>query len=139
MFRSILQIESERIRRVLRFFLVGVATGLFYMASVVLMVRFLQMNESHAAGLSYFLLLPPNFLAHKRAVFMSRSPFSIEVLRYAVMHIVAALVSIALMVLFSAGLGYPDWISSIFVILTVAVMNFIMMHRWVFSHSTAER
>ena len=120
------------LRRLLRFALVGAVTGGIFAALVAVFVDMLGLAEGVAAGLAYVLLLPPNFLAHKKTVFRSRNPALPEWLRYLGMHLFTAGVSMAVMTLVTGPLALPHWIGSIAVIAAAPVINLVLMEFWVF-------
>lgn len=118
--------------RLLRFGSVGAATGLVFAGLVALMVDGVGLRESHAAGLAYLALLPPNFLAHKHSVFRSRQPALPEVLRYLGMHAIALLSSMAVMAALTGPLGMSHWVGSVVVIGVVPLISLALMELWVF-------
>ncbi|MCC5993132.1 MAG: GtrA family protein [Rhodobacteraceae bacterium] len=122
--------------RLIRFVFVGAATGLLFAGLVALMVDGLGLRESHAAGLAYIALLPPNFLAHKHSVFRSRQPAWPEVLRYLGMHAVALLSSMGVMAALTGPLGLSHWLGSVAVICVVPLINLALMELWVFPGKT---
>lgn len=118
--------------RLIRFALVGALTGTVFAGLVAILVDGLGLREGIAAGLAYVLLLPPNFLAHKKAVFRSRRPALPEWLRYLVMHCITAGISMAVMTLATGPLQLSHWVGSIAVIAAAPVVNLILMEFWVF-------
>lgn len=118
--------------RFARFAIVGGTTGLMFAGLVAVAVDGLGMRNSLAAGLAYLVLLPLNFIAHKRGVFRSRGAALPELLRYLAMHAMAFLLSIGVMGALTGPMGASHWLGSCAVIGVVSLFNLIVMEFWVF-------
>lgn len=119
----------------IRFGIVGGATSAAYALVVAGLVRLV--SEPVAAALAYLVLLPVNYLGHRRATFRSRAPGGAELLRYLAVHGLTLLACMAVMQGVTAGLGASHWAGSAAIVVMAPVLNFVLMHLWVFRRETA--
>lgn len=116
--------------RLIRFGLVGGTTSAAYALVVAGLVRWV--SEPVAAALAYLALLPLNYIGHRRATFRSDAPRRPEQLRYLLMHAVTLVACMATMQGITAGLGASHWAGSAAIIVLAPILNFALMHLWVF-------
>lgn len=118
--------------RLIRFAAVGASTSAAYALVVAGLVDFV--TETTAAALAYLALLPVNYLGHRRATFRSRAPTRPELLRYLAVHGITLLACMAVMLAVTAGLGASHWAGSAVIVVMAPVLNFVLLHLWVFRH-----
>lgn len=116
--------------RLIRFGAVGATTSAAYALVVAALVP--SVSEATAAALAYLALLPVNYLGHRRATFRSRAPSRPEMMRYLAVHAVTMATCMAIMHGVTAGLGQSHWAGSAIIVVLAPVMNFALLHRWVF-------
>jgi putative flippase GtrA len=116
--------------RLIRFGLVGGMTSAAYGLVVAGLVSWV--SEPVAAALAYLALLPLNYIGHRRTTFRSDAPRWPEQLRYLMMHAVTLVACMAAMQGITAGLGASHWTGSAVIIVLAPVLNFALMHLWVF-------
>ena len=125
--------SADQQARLIRFAVVGGATSLGYGILVVVQVECLRISAPAAAGLSYLLLMPLNYMGHRRATWRSAAPKRQEVQRFVLAHGVTMLACTALMAVVNGGLGWPYWTGSALIIVLAPVMNFVLFELWVFT------
>jgi putative flippase GtrA len=123
--------------RLIRFAAVGGSTSAAYVLIVAGLVGLVY--EPAAAALAYLVLLPVNFYAHRRATFQSRQPTRPELVQYLAMHGVTLVACTVAMWLVTGGLGGIHWVGSAVIVVLTPVMNFAMMHLWVYRNVTPEK
>ncbi len=116
--------------RMIRFGAVGGVTSAAYALVVAGLVAWV--SEPVAAALAYVALLPVNFLGHRRATFRSRAPSGPELARYLGVHGVTLVACVAAMQGVTAGLGASHWAGSAVIVVLAPVLNFVLLHLWVF-------
>lgn len=116
--------------RLIRFAAVGGSTSAAYVLIVAGLVG--PVSEPAAAAVAYLILLPVNFHAHRRATFRSRQPTRPEFARYLVMHGVTLVACVAGMSLVTDGMGGSHWAGSAVIVVLAPVLNFVIMHLWVY-------
>jgi len=116
--------------RAIRFGAVGTVTSAGFALMVAGLVGWV--TEPVAAALAYLLLVPVNYLGHRRATFRSRAPTGTELARYLAVHGATLLVCASMMQGVTAGLGQSHWVGSAAIVVLAPVMNFSLLHLWVF-------
>lgn len=116
--------------RLIRFGAVGGITSAAYALIVAALAP--DTGEALAAALAYLALLPVNYLGHRRATFRSRAPSRPELLRYLAVHAATMATCTAVMHGVTAGLGQSHWAGSAIIVIMAPVLNFVLLHRWVF-------
>lgn len=123
------------VARLLRFAVVGGSTSGLYVLVVAVLVELGEIVPGLAAALAYVLLLPISFLGHKHATFRSSWPLWPEVARFLGLHGITALVSVSVMGVAVNGLDLPHWGGSVAISVLAPVINFVLLHFWVFHSS----
>jgi putative flippase GtrA len=122
--------------RLVRFGMVGVASGLVYAGVTALLVSRLVAGPVHASLVGYVLSVPVSFLGHRGFSFRSRGRLTVEARRFllgqALNLTVTALVmdrAKALHISYLWGIGAT--------IVLIPIANFLLMHFWVFGRGHA--
>jgi putative flippase GtrA len=122
--------------RLVRFGMVGVASGLVYAAVTTVLVSRLGAGPVHASLMGYVLSVPVSFLGHRGFSFRSRGHLTTEARRFlfsqALNLTVAALVMDRVKAL---HISYLWGIVATIVLIPIA--NFLLMHFWVFGRGHA--
>jgi putative flippase GtrA len=116
--------------RLARFALVGGLTSGVYALVVAGLVPF--MPEPAAAAVAYLVLLPVNFIGHRRATFRSRAPTGPELARYLAVHGITLTACAGVMALVTSVFGASHWAGSALIVVLAPVLNFVLLDRWVF-------
>lgn len=119
------------ILKLVRFGLVGGASTVLYALLTWQGVESLGLRPTLAAALSYALLIPPNFIAHKYFTFGSEGNVGRESGKFVLVHALNLGLSVA-------GMAVIEWLGADYRIgiatstVAVPVIVFLLMNSWVF-------
>lgn len=111
----------------------GLSTACFSLLTWLAVSR-LQMDPTWATVMSYLVLVPPNFLAHRNFTFVSKGHLSREGLRFIVLHAFNLGLSTLGMKVVTDVLGQDYRWGIAFSAVVVPVVVFVVMNYWVFRH-----
>lgn len=116
----------------IRFCVVGGLSTVCFSVLTWLGVSQLRMDPTWATVVSYLLLVPPNFLAHRNFTFVSQGHLSKEGLRFVTLHAFNLGLSTLGMKIITDVLGHDYRWGIAFSAAVVPVVVFIVMNYWVF-------
>jgi putative flippase GtrA len=122
--------------RIIRFGIIGLLSGLTFIAVVFLAVLFANINPKIASTIGYFASLPVNFVGNKYFSFQSNNSIRQDVSRFGVVHVFNAALSFLIMGLMVDLLHYTYQYGVVATVVCIPVLNFIVLNYWVFKRKT---
>ena len=122
--------------KILRFGLVGAASGLIFAIATTALIK-LGSGEKIASVLAYIVSMPVNFVGNRSFAFRSQGPLLGDVMRFCAVHVANMAVTAGAMgaAVNALGLHYGYGIAG--AILLVPTVNFMLMNLWVFRRREA--
>lgn len=127
--------NSMLIRKFLRFTIVGATNALVYAVATRLYAHVWSLDVSIASGLGYATAVPMAFLGHRNLTFEAGGALSPQFVRFVVSHLFGLMLSVAIAWVTSDLLGWHIWIGIGVTTLTISIMSYVIMNRWVFASS----
>lgn len=124
--------DGHTIRQLLRFGLVGlVSNGVLY--ALYLLVTGVGVEAKLAMTLLYAVGVAQTFIFNKRWTFDHRGARSVAFVRYCLSYALGYVTNLAVLYAFVDRLGYPHQIVQGVMILSLAIMLFVLQKLWVFA------
>ena len=108
--------------------LAGVYFVLAYAGSAIL-----DLAPQVASGLTYILLIPPAYYAHRMITFQSDGAHRVALPRFVVTSTIGTVLSYAVPYWAVREFGAPDWLTFLMVCVVVPAFSFVAMRLWVFA------
>ena len=120
------------VRKVMRFAGVGAVTAVLYALVTTAAITQLRLDDRVAAAVGYAVLLPLNFLAHRRLTFQSTSLFSADMVRYAIMQAIIFTMTVGTMGFMVNVLGLHFGFGIVLAIVLAPILTYFGLDRFVF-------
>lgn len=130
---------SAGIRKLVRFGIAGLAATVIYFLLFLAIDAATGMNPTLSSVLAYCLALIFSYFAQSRFVFLVTNDTAAQTGRFIASSALGLTISVVALEV-SQTAGWPNWVGSAIVCVSIPVLNFLMMNFWVFcSNSGAER
>lgn len=123
----------------LRFGIIGISSGLLFIATTSLLVHFGGASPQHASIAGYIVSIPTNFVGHRRFSFRSRGRLLAELVRFVCVHLFNIVLTFAIMsgAVAHLGLAYAWGMAGVVVI--IPIVNFVLAKLWIFGQRSSAR
>jgi len=125
-------VKRETILKMSRFALVGSFTAIIYLFGYNATRAFLGIPPALAAVASYVAAISFQYIGHAAFTFRKSASDRAQFVRFLVLNGIGLLAAVVLTVLVTELLGAADWVSSLSVVVALPLLNWIVMHIWVF-------
>jgi putative flippase GtrA len=131
---AIKRLGSPRLREMLRFVQVGLASNLVYFGVLGLVYGVLDLVLWFGAALAYATSMAVNYTLHHRHTFRSRQRHSRALVRYFVVQAAMLSTNSLLLHLMVSQAGGRFWIAQLVAIGVVTCLSYLLSRHWVFAH-----
>jgi putative flippase GtrA len=121
------------VRQSLVFGVVGAVLAGVYFVVAYAGSTILHLEPEIASGLTYVLMIPPAYYAHRLITFQSEGLHRVALPRFVVTSFIGTVLSYAVPYWAVRRLGVPDWVTFLMVCVVVPAFSFVAMRLWVFA------
>jgi putative flippase GtrA len=127
------------VRQSLVFGVVGAALAGVYFVLAYAGSTILHLAPQIASGLTYVLMIPPAYYAHRMITFQSEGAHGVALPRFVVTSTIGTVLSYAVPYWAVRAFSAPYWVAFLMVCAVVPAFSFVAMRLWVFAveHTTS--